>query len=68
MKYVLVGNKRIPAHRLVLSSVSEYFRAMFNSNVVEANSNEVTLTDVEPVALEQLIKYMYAGNLAAIQW
>uniref|UniRef100_H2YHI0 BTB domain-containing protein n=1 Tax=Ciona savignyi TaxID=51511 RepID=H2YHI0_CIOSA len=51
------------AHRLVLSSVSEYFRAMFNSDVREAVENEVTMTDEDPEALESLIRYMYTGKL-----
>uniref|UniRef100_H2YHH7 BTB domain-containing protein n=1 Tax=Ciona savignyi TaxID=51511 RepID=H2YHH7_CIOSA len=55
--------KRISAHRLVLSSVSEYFRAMFNSDVREAVENEVTMTDEDPEALESLIRYMYTGKL-----
>uniref|UniRef100_A0A8C8YQQ9 Kelch like family member 1 n=1 Tax=Prolemur simus TaxID=1328070 RepID=A0A8C8YQQ9_PROSS len=30
---LIVGNRKIPAHRLVLSSVSDYFAAMFTSDV-----------------------------------
>nr|BAE90000.1 unnamed protein product [Macaca fascicularis] len=29
---LIVGNRKIPAHRLVLSSVSDYFAAMFTSD------------------------------------
>nr|CAB3260019.1 kelch-like protein 5 [Phallusia mammillata] len=60
---IIVGNKRLPAHRLVLSSVSEYFRAMFNSNVLEANQDEITLTDIDEEAFADLLKYMYTGKL-----
>uniref|UniRef100_A0A8D1XC66 BTB domain-containing protein n=1 Tax=Sus scrofa TaxID=9823 RepID=A0A8D1XC66_PIG len=31
---LIVGNRKIPAHRLVLSSVSDYFAAMFTSDVL----------------------------------
>uniref|UniRef100_H2YHH9 BTB domain-containing protein n=1 Tax=Ciona savignyi TaxID=51511 RepID=H2YHH9_CIOSA len=61
------GTKRISAHRLVLSSVSEYFRAMFNSDVREAVENEVTMTDEDPEALESLIRYMYTGLLRKLE-
>ncbi|XP_078483506.1 kelch-like protein 5 [Ciona intestinalis] len=60
---IIAGSKRIPAHRLVLSSVSEYFRAMFNSEVREAVEEEVVMSDNDPDALENLIKYMYTGKL-----
>uniref|UniRef100_A0A8D2QM57 BTB domain-containing protein n=1 Tax=Zosterops lateralis melanops TaxID=1220523 RepID=A0A8D2QM57_ZOSLA len=33
---LIAGDRKIPAHRLVLSSVSDYFAAMFTSDVCEA--------------------------------
>ena len=58
----LAGDKRIPAHRLILSSVSEYFRAMFNSDLIEASQDEVNLNHIDPEALENLVSYMYTGT------
>lgn len=60
---LIVDSKRIPAHKLVLSSTSEYFHAMFNNNLRESSQSEIELTDIDPDALEELIKYIYSGNI-----
>ncbi|XP_076818772.1 kelch-like protein 5 [Clavelina lepadiformis] len=60
---IIAGPKRIPAHRLVLSSVSDYFKAMFNNDVRESHEEEVTISDVDADALEKIISYMYTGRL-----
>jgi BTB/POZ domain len=56
------GTRRIPAHRIVLSSASDYFAAMFTSDVREATQNEVNMRDVDPDAMVALVKYMYDGQ------
>lgn len=56
------GTRRIPAHRIVLSSASDYFAAMFTSDVREATQNEVNMRDVDPDAMAALVKYMYDGQ------
>ncbi|KAJ8336030.1 hypothetical protein SKAU_G00393730 [Synaphobranchus kaupii] len=53
---LLVGERRIPAHRLVLSSVSDYFAAMFTSDVREAKQEEVKMEGVDPDALWALVQ------------
>jgi len=60
---LIAGDKRISAHRLILSSASEYFRAMFNSDVLEATQEEINLNHIDPEALENLVSYMYTGKL-----
>lgn len=57
-----VGNKRVPAHRLVLSAGSEYFAAMFTSSLRESAQNEIELMDVDGDALWALVLYCYTGN------
>uniref|UniRef100_A0A3B3RLP9 Kelch-like family member 5 n=1 Tax=Paramormyrops kingsleyae TaxID=1676925 RepID=A0A3B3RLP9_9TELE len=49
--------------RLVLSSVSDYFAAMFTSNVREATQEEVKMEGVDPDALWALVQYAYTGRL-----
>jgi len=63
---VLPGPRRIPAHRIVLSSASDYFSAMFTSDVLEATQNEVNMKDVDPDAMTALVKYMYDGELECV--
>uniref|UniRef100_A0A8D0ACV1 Kelch-like family member 5 n=1 Tax=Sander lucioperca TaxID=283035 RepID=A0A8D0ACV1_SANLU len=60
---LVAGDRRIPAHRLVLSSVSDYFAAMFTSDVREAKQDEVKMEGVDPDALSVLVQYAYTGRL-----
>ncbi|KAK0152834.1 Kelch-like protein 5 [Merluccius polli] len=60
---LVAGERRIPAHRLVLSSVSDYFAAMFTSDVREAKQEEVKMEGVDPDALWMLVQYAYTGRL-----
>lgn len=58
------GNKRVPAHRLVLSAGSEYFAAMFTSSLRESAQNEIELMNVDGDALWALVLYCYTGDFA----
>ncbi|KAK0046000.1 kelch-like protein 5, partial [Biomphalaria glabrata] len=61
---VLVAeDRRIPAHRLVLSAASDYFAAMFTNNVREANMEEILIKDVDAEALALLVQYTYTGQI-----
>jgi len=60
---LVVGAKRISAHRVLLSAASDYFAAMFTSDVSEAAQEEVKIHDVDPVAMEMLVQYMYTGEI-----
>ncbi|TMS23428.1 Kelch-like protein 5 [Larimichthys crocea] len=60
---LVAGDRRIPAHRLVLSSVSDYFAAMFTSDVREAKQDEVKMEGVDPDALWVLVQYAYTACL-----
>ncbi|XP_013138064.1 PREDICTED: kelch-like protein 5 [Papilio polytes] len=52
---------RIPAHKVVLSSCSEYFAAMFTGSLKEAKLNEIVLERVDATALQSLVHYCYTG-------
>ena len=56
------AKQRIAAHRLVVATLSDYFRAMFESNMLEAKQREIVINDVDPEALERLIQYAYEGK------
>ncbi|XP_076244512.1 kelch-like protein 5 isoform X2 [Calliopsis andreniformis] len=58
---LIAGNKRFPAHRLVLSAGSEYFAAMFTSSLKESAQSEVELKGVDGDALWALVCYCYTG-------
>ncbi|XP_027961819.1 kelch-like protein 1 isoform X2 [Eumetopias jubatus] len=50
-------------HRLVLSSVSDYFAAMFTSDVCEAKQEEIKMEGIDPNALWDLVQFAYTGCL-----
>ena len=58
---LIAGTMHIPAHRLVLSSVSDYFAAMFTHDVQEANKEEIELKGLDAAALKACIQYIYTG-------
>ncbi|KAM6381825.1 kelch-like protein 4 isoform 1-T1 [Pluvialis apricaria] len=60
---LIVGDQKIPAHRLVLSAVSDYFAAMFTNDVREAKQEEIKMEGVDPDALKALVRYAYTGIL-----
>ncbi|KAM8952237.1 kelch-like protein 4 [Pelodytes ibericus] len=60
---LIAGNHKIPAHRLVLSAVSDYFAAMFTNDVREAKEEEIKMEGVDPDALKALVHYAYTGIL-----
>uniref|UniRef100_A0A665XF96 Kelch-like protein 4 n=1 Tax=Echeneis naucrates TaxID=173247 RepID=A0A665XF96_ECHNA len=60
---LIAGDNKIPAHRLVLSAVSDYFAAMFTSDVREAKQEEIKMEGVDPEALRSLVHFAYTGVL-----
>lgn len=52
---------RINAHRIVLSSVSDYFHAMFTNNLSESFKNEIEMCNMDGYALKALIDFIYSG-------
>ncbi|XP_078665292.1 kelch-like protein 23 [Branchiostoma floridae x Branchiostoma belcheri] len=60
---ITVNGRSLPAHRGVLAEQSEYFRAMFTAGMLETRQTEVEVGGLEPSAVDQLINYMYTGEL-----
>lgn len=58
---LIAGQRKIAAHRVVLSAASDYFAAMFMSDVREATQHEIAMKEVDADALAALIDYMYTG-------
>eukprot|EP00057_Strongylocentrotus_purpuratus_P016807 XP_011671281.1 PREDICTED: kelch-like protein diablo isoform X1 [Strongylocentrotus purpuratus] len=58
-----IEGTRIPAHRIVLASFCQYFYTMFTGEMKEAGLAEITMKEVKPRAMEQLIDYAYSGEL-----
>ncbi|ELT89498.1 hypothetical protein CAPTEDRAFT_108783 [Capitella teleta] len=61
---IVVGARSFRCHRLILASVSAYFRAMFTSQMTETLSSSVTIHDIDPAAFELLLLYAYTAKIS----
>ncbi len=62
---IIVGKTRFPAHKVVLSSASEYFYGMFSSGFQESTMSEVTIEKVTAEMEEsfaEILEFAYTGN------
>ncbi|XP_073968463.1 kelch-like protein 5 [Rhodnius prolixus] len=60
---LIAGETTVRAHRLVLSSASDYFSAMFTGDLVESRQEKIELHGVCGVALKDLVNYCYTGQV-----
>lgn len=65
---LIVENCRLPVHRVVLASRSEYFRALLYGGMRESSSCEIPLKDVSAVPFKHLLQYIYTGKLNLSQF
>ncbi|TGZ51790.1 hypothetical protein CRM22_010718 [Opisthorchis felineus] len=61
------GSTKIPAHRNILASSSKYFYAMFTGPMAEARSACVKIHDIDENALNQLIDFIYTGEICVTE-
>lgn len=60
---LLLGSRKIYAHRVVLSACSNYFCAMFTNSMLESRQETVTLTDLDEKAVEDLVEFAYTSKI-----
>lgn len=58
-----VENERLPAHKVVLASCSEYFRAMFTDGLLETRLDEIRLNGVTSKGMRNLIDFAYSSKI-----
>lgn len=52
----------IPAHKMVLSTASQYFDSMF-SHFDEVNQDQVTIGGVDFQSMQSIIEYVYTARI-----
>ncbi|XP_077968551.1 uncharacterized protein LOC144422698 [Styela clava] len=57
-----VGEKSFRVHRTVLAASSEYFEAMFSSNLKKVHDGHINMKDVDQDGILQCIEFMYKGK------
>ncbi|XP_078621936.1 kelch-like protein 26 [Branchiostoma floridae x Branchiostoma japonicum] len=60
---LIVDGKEIPAHKNILASCSDYFRAMFTRGMRECNQDTVEIKGVPYSGLENVVQYMYTSQI-----
>ncbi|XP_069477688.1 kelch-like protein 38 [Ambystoma mexicanum] len=60
---ICTGDHEFACHRNVLAASSPYFKAMFCNNFKESHQEKVDLKGVEPEILQQIILYVYTGEI-----
>ena len=58
-----VGGETVSAHRVVLASLSAYFRAMFTQQMAESKQRLITINGVDPATLKSLVNYAYTATI-----
>jgi speckle-type POZ protein len=59
-----VGHREFNAHRFVLCARSPYFEGLFASTMRDAAADGHTIPDTEPDVFEQLLLWLYTGEVA----
>lgn len=60
---LVVDEREITAHRVILAACSPYFRAMFLSGFSEASEQKIHLKEVDADALQLIVDYFYTTEL-----
>jgi len=58
-----VGDKLIAAHKNILVTRSDYFRAMFSHGMKENNQNIILLPNVEVDTFTAVLEFLYTGHV-----
>jgi speckle-type POZ protein len=58
-----VGGRIFLAHKVILTTRSQYFAAMFKHPTKENSTNQVKIEDIEPEVFDQLLRFIYTGRV-----
>ena len=58
-----VGHLSFPAHRTILRARSPYFKGMFSSSMLEADSEDIKEVATEPETFEVIFKFIYTDTV-----
>ena len=65
---ISVGNQTFDAHKAILAARSPVFAAMFDHDMLEKNSNIVTIKGIKPDVFKELLTFIYTGEAPKINY
>ncbi|GFU74284.1 TD and POZ domain-containing protein 4 [Trichonephila clavipes] len=65
---LVTKTKSFLAHKCILSARSPVFKAMFNNDMRERNSECVNIEDFDEDTVQRMLLYMYTATLPDLQW
>ncbi|XP_057319001.1 speckle-type POZ protein-like [Microplitis mediator] len=60
---LIVGNKKIKAHKSILIARSPILAAMFTQDMYENLNSEATITDLDPDIVEKMLEFIYTDQV-----
>ena len=60
---LIVADREIHAHRVVLAASSDYFYSMFVRDMLESRQERIELKGVDPDAMQMLVEFAYSTKL-----
>lgn len=63
---LIVGEEKIPAHKIILASKSPVFNKMFLCDMLESHSNEAKVTGIKLEVVNELLRFIYTGEVTKL--
>ena len=63
---LVAGGQSFPAHTVILAARSPVFERMFAHDMRESSTSEVSITDIEPPTLQEMLLYIYTDELTSV--
>jgi len=61
---IVVGDRSVAAHRVILATVSPHLQALFGNQMAESQSREVELQQLEWSGVKAIVDFAYTGTIA----
>ena len=60
---IVCQGKILPVHRSILSCSSSVFHPMLTNDTLENQTGQLTIEDMEPDIVEEMVSYIYTGTV-----
>ncbi|CAG0905143.1 unnamed protein product, partial [Cyprideis torosa] len=64
---LVVEDRKFALHKNILAAQSPVFASMFDHDMLEKQTGEVKITDFSAEVIEELLRFMYTGNVRNIE-